>query len=215
MTKSEMLLGKLLEERLTPGADIPTIDARIRAEFEEDWAVVHTNMALGREHVDSVITYLSRVHEMRRMTRPIIEACNGLVLQLITDRFIAIFKRPHDALRCLLQVHRRLSSYNQGRAHEGGIAIGAGVGYGKILKIGNEDIYGLEVSQARRLGGELAGPYEILVTDAARAALLHTPKITFEAIDRGAGFDAFEALYDLEHPDSRPPYKALDETDPG
>jgi class 3 adenylate cyclase len=208
MTKAEVLLGRLMEERLTPGADMEAIDRRIRAEFEEDWCVVYTNMAADRSRVDSTITHLCRVQEMRRMTRPIFEANEGVVLKVVGDRFVAIFKRPHDALRGLLQVHRRLASYNQGRAREGVIAIGAGLGYGRILKIGDDDLFGIEVAQASRLGGELAQPYEILVTDAARAALLHAPRIVFEAIDRDRGFTAFQAMYDLEHPDSRPPFKA-------
>lgn len=208
MTKDELLLGKLLEERLTPGNDVSEIDRRIRAQFEEDWCVVYTNMRAGRDPSGSVITYLARVHEMKRMTRPIMEASGGTVLKVIADRFIVLFKRPHDALNGLLQVNRRLASYNEGRGADAPIAVGAGMGFGKLIKVGNDDVFGLEAVFASRLGSELAQPYEILVSDSARAALLHTPNVRFEDFDAQHGFAAFRVRYDLEHKDSRPPYRA-------
>lgn len=206
MTKAEVLLSRLIEERLTPGADLAAIDQRIRAEFEEEWCVVFTNMSTSWAPgpASAIINYLCLVHEMKRMTRPIIEAGHGTVLKVIADRFVAIFRRPHDALGCLLQVNRRLASYNEGRPTDGRIAIGAGLGFGKVLKVGTDDVFGAEASHAARLGGELARPYEILVTDAARAALLHAPGVDFQPLETLEGFSGFRAVYDLSHPDARP-----------
>lgn len=206
MTKAEVLLGRLIEERLTPGADVAGIDARIRSEFEEEWCIVHTimNGPVAPPSAGTILEYLCLVHEMKRMTRPIMEANNGIVIKSIADRFVAIFRRPHDALGCLLQVNRRLAAYNDGRGPESRIAIGAGVGFGKVLKVGNEDVYGAEANLALRLGGELARPYDILLSDAARAALLHTPGVGFEPMEPPPGFLAFRTLYDLSRSDARP-----------
>jgi len=204
MTKAEVLLGRLIEERLTAGTDIATIDRRIRAEFEEEWCIVYTNMAATTAPMatDAIINYLCLVHEMKRMTRPIMEAMGGVILKVFADRFVALFRRPHDAMNALLQVNRRLASYNDAHPSDT-IAVGAGLGFGKVLKIGSDDVFGTEVGYASRLGGELARPYEILVSDATRAALLHAPGIAFEPPEREAGFPAFRARYDLK-PQARP-----------
>lgn len=206
MTKEEVLLGRLMEERLTPGADLASIDERIRAAFEEEWCVVHTNMSSPWTPgpASATMNYLCLVHEMKRMTRPIIEASNGVIVKVIADRFVAMFRRPHDALSGLLQVNRRLASYNQGRSTDDRIAIGAGLGFGKVLRIGKDDVFGAEASHAFRLGSQLAQPFEILVTDATRASLLHTPGVAFQPFEREPGLHAFVVAYDLSHPDARP-----------
>jgi hypothetical protein len=206
MTKEEVLLGRLMEERLTPGADRTSIDERIRTAFEEEWCVVHTNMTSPWTPgpASATMHYLCRVHEMKRMTRPIIEASRGIILNVIADRFVAVFRQPHDALSGLLQVNRRLASYNEERVADDRIAIGAGMGFGKVLRIGRDDVFGAEASHAFRLGGELARPFEILVSDAARASLLHTPGVSFRPLEREPVQQAFLVEYDLSHPDARP-----------
>jgi hypothetical protein len=206
MTKEEVLLGRLMEERLTPGADHGNIDERIRAAFEEEWCIVHTNMSTPWTPGPSSATmnYLCLVHEMKRMTRPIIEASSGIILKVIADRFLAIFRQPHDALAGLLQVNRRLASYNEGRSADDRIAIGAGMGFGKVLRIGRDDVFGAEASYAFRLGGQLARPFDILVSDATRASLLHTPGVAFTPLEGEPGQQSFRVVYDLSHPDARP-----------
>jgi adenylate cyclase len=201
MNKSEVQLSRFIEERLTPGADVSDIDRRIRSHFEEEWAVVFTDMAgLSRVRpAETIIHYLCLVHEMKRITRPLIESSGGIIVKSITDSYLAIFKRPHDALSALLQINRRLATYNAEREEEQRIEIGAGLGFGKILKVGQEDVFGLEVNGAVRLGAE-ALAYDVLMTDSARAALLHTPGIGFE--ERPAT-RSFRATYDLRDAPNR------------
>lgn len=200
MTKSEILLGRLLEERLTPNADVADVDRRIRDLFEDEWCVAVTDMAGTSRHVAThgVIPLLCKLHEYKRLARPIFEQHGGLVVKTVDDSFLVLFRRAPDALGCLLRLQRALAHYNTGRPGDAQLEMGAGLGFGKVLKVGDEDVYGVEADFALRLGEELAGPHEILVTDAARAAIMHTPGVTFERLERGTSFAAFRAVYELE-----------------
>lgn len=198
MTKSEMLLGRLIEERLTPNGDSADIDRRIRALFEEEWCVVFTDMAgFSRQSAhDGIIPILCHIHELKRVSRPIIEASGGFVVKTIGDSFLILFRRAPDGLNCVLQLHRALAAYNATRPAERRIDIGAGIGFGKVLRVGDVDVFGVEVNDAARLGEDLAKAGETLVTDAARAALLHHRGVSFEPLPEAAGFSAFRIQLD-------------------
>lgn len=45
-----------------------------------------------------------------------------------------------------------------------------GIGYGRVLRIGDLDVFGAEVNAASKLGEDIAKANEVLVTQAARAA---------------------------------------------
>lgn len=198
MTKSELLLGRLIEERLA-GADVEAVDARIRGFFEEEWCVVFTDMADFSDRSVSlgIVPFLCQIHELKRMARPVIEGHGGFIIKAFADTFVILFRRAPDAIACLVELQRKLAAFNERRVPQERLELGAGVGFGRVLKIGDEDVYGVEVNCAARLGEDLAKPYEILVTDSARAGLLHLPGVRFEPIDRGTPFPAFRAIYDL------------------
>jgi adenylate cyclase len=193
MTKSEVLLGRLIEERLTPGADVAEVDRRIRAAFEEEWCVLWADMAgFSRERMEQgVIPFLCLVHELRRVVKPILEQHGGLLVRNTVDTYLVLFRRPPDALHCAQQLQRALAAYNQSRPPEGHLQLRNGIGFGRVMKIGDAEVFGVEVVHATYLGGMFGRNGEILVTDAARAALLHTPDVEFEKVSRGNDFDGY------------------------
>lgn len=196
MTKSETLLGSLLEERLIPGAKIADIDRRILDLFEEEWCVVYLRLAgpqaTPKRH--SVIEHVRQVHEFKRLCRPVFEANEGKLLKTYPVAFLVVFRRPHQALDSLLQVKQALAQYNSTRSEGEHLASAAGVGFGKVLKIGEDDVYGLEATLAFRLGEDEARSGQIIVSDATRAALVHTPGVEFEAHEGNASSDLFRVV---------------------
>lgn len=199
MTQSEILLGRLIEERLTPGADIAEIDARIRSFFEEEWCVVFTDLAGFSRHSaeNGIVPFLCLIQEFKRIARPVLESRGGLIVKVIADSLLVVFRRAPDALLALIELQRALATYREGRPTSEHIEMGAGIGFGKILKIGDDDVYGVEVNYAARLGEDRAAPWEILATDAARASLLHMPEVTFEPYDGEKAFTAWRVNYAL------------------
>jgi adenylate cyclase len=195
MTKSQMLLSRLIEERLTPNADQVDIDHRITALFEEEWCVVFSDMVGFSKHaeVHGMISALCSLHELKRVSRPIFEASGGFVVKTLGDSFLTLFRRPQDGLSCQLQLNRALLAYNATRDPVRHLEIGSGIGFGRVLKIGDEDVFGREVNAASRLGEDLAKAQEILITDAARAAVMHLPGVDFEPYP-GLTFPAFRVV---------------------
>jgi class 3 adenylate cyclase len=79
---------------------------------------------------------------------------------------------------------------NEGRAPEERILLCVGIGYGAMLRIGDDDVFGAEVNAASKLGEDTAGAGEILVTEGARAAAGVMKDLTYEPLDAvvpGAG----------------------------
>jgi adenylate cyclase len=68
----------------------------------------------------------------------------------------------------------------QVEAHRGRIL--AGIGFGTVLAIGEDDVYGDEMNLASKLGEDLARPEEVLLTPAAHAALAGTDTFTFQEV---------------------------------
>lgn len=200
MTQSEMLLGRLIEERLTPGADVEEIDERIRAFFEEEWCIVFTDLAgfsrLSAER--GIVPFLCLVHEFKRIARPVLESRGGFILKTIADSLLVVFRRAPDALEAVIELQQALAAYRTDKPAHDHIEMSAGIGFGKVLKIGDDDVFGVEVNYAARLGEDDAKPWEILVTDAARASVLHMPGVSFEPYEAERAFTAWRVCYPLE-----------------
>jgi class 3 adenylate cyclase len=79
-----------------------------------------------------------------------------------------------------------------------GLLLGAGLGFGRVLRIGDADVFGEEVNAAYILGEDTACAYEILVTKAARDAAGNSAGLRFEEIsDVPPGAEkAFRVIYD-------------------
>ena len=72
-----------------------------------------------------------------------------------------------------------------------------GIGYGRVLRIGDRDVFGQEVNAASKLGEDLATAGEILVTEAVRADASSLEGVAYEplAIDVPGSASNFRVLY--------------------
>lgn len=159
-------LAALLEQRVAPGADHAAIDQRIWNLFGERWAVVFTDLSGFSRHVaDYGIThFLQTIHESERVLFPVIEAHDGILLKVEGDSLMIIFRNPERAVSAAVAMQRTLVDYNAGRADNEQVLLCIGIGYGDMLRIGDDDVFGAEVNAASKLGEDTAGPREILVT---------------------------------------------------
>ena len=88
---------------------------------------------------------------------------------------------------------------NQDRTDEEKILLCVGIGFGEILNIGGEDVFGAEVNAAAKLGEDTAGPWEILVTDSVAKEIRDRPGIELDAMEyvpHGANA-AFKVKYEI------------------
>lgn len=170
---SSARLWKLVELRTQPGADLESIDQRIWDLFGEEWAVVFTDLSGFSRHVAKfgIIHFLQIIHEQQRMLLPIIGEHDGILIKVEADSFLLLFKKPAQALRCCIAMQKTCQTYSARRAAEEQVILCCGIGFGQLLKIGDEDVFGHEVNLASKLGEDTAQANEILVTKAARDAI--------------------------------------------
>jgi adenylate cyclase len=170
---SSARLWKLVEERMQQGADTDAIDQRIWDLFGEEWAVVFTDLAGFSRQVAKfgIIHFLQVMLEQQRLLLPIIESHDGILIKIEADSFLILFKKASQALQCAVAMQKKCQAVNARRPAEEQIVLCCGIGFGKLLKIGDEDVFGHEVNVASKLGEDTAKANEILVTRAAKDAM--------------------------------------------
>lgn len=167
-TASEDRLEKLIKERLRPRANKKEIDKRIWDLFGEDWCVMFTDLSGFSRNVEKfgIIHFLQTIYEADRILIPIIEKHDGILLKVEGDSYLVIFRNIQKAINCGVEMQRTLNKYNKKKSPEEKVLLCIGLGYGKMLRIGDEDVFGPEVNAASKLGEDTAKAEEILVTAA-------------------------------------------------
>ena len=149
------------------------IDDRLRDAFQRNVAVLVLDMVgFSRLTIEyGIIHYLAMIHQMDEAARPAIKENGGVVIKQEADNIYAIFDHPVRALESALDIFRAFDAVNTvvrpGRDIFGSI----GIGYGATLVIGEKDMFGSEVNIACKLGEDIAGKSEILLTQSAYSAL--------------------------------------------
>ena len=116
-----------------------------------------------------VCHFLKLIHRTRETVAPIIASNNGLLLKCDADNCYAYFENPSDALRASIEVNAALFNMNQSRDLAEHVYLSVGIDYGRLLLVGDEDYYGDPVNTASKLGEDLAGKSETLITQRALA----------------------------------------------
>lgn len=165
---SEDRLESLIRKRLEPGADKARIDARIWDLFGADWCVMFTDLSgFSRRVADfGIIHFLQTIYESERLLVPVIEDHDGILLKSEGDSLLVIFRNAHKTLQCAIAMQAALADYNETRPDEEKVLLCVGLGCGRMLRIGDSDVFGAEVNAASKLGEDLARSGEILVTGA-------------------------------------------------
>lgn len=204
-THHEALLGNeerlwdLIGERTLPGADIKRIDQRIWDLFGEEWAIMFTDLAgFSRQAAAfGIIHFLQVIHEKKRLLLPVIKAHDGILCKIEADSFLVIFRRPVSAVRCAIAMQREAQRASERRVPEEQILLCIGIGFGKVLRVGDTEVWGAEVNAASNLGEDTAKANEILVTDPVRLACEELPDAQF--LDLGLAVAGSAQNYRLKY----------------
>jgi class 3 adenylate cyclase len=196
---SEDRLESLIAKRLEPGADKAMIDRRIWDLFGEDWCIMFTDLAGFSRNVArfGIIHFLQTIYESERVCVPVIEDHDGILLKSEGDSLLVIFRNVQKAILASVEMQRRLRDYNRDKDDEEKVLLCVGLGFGRVLRIGDSDVFGAEVNAASKLGEDTAKAAEILVTEAVKDAATDLGEISFEPIldvPPGAGA-AYRLLY--------------------
>lgn len=127
-----------------------------------------------------VTHFLKLIHRTRETVAPIVADHGGCFLKSDADNCYAFFPKPDQAVQASLDINAELFRANQSRRPEEQIFLSVGIDRGKLLLIGSEDFFGDPVNTASKLGEDLAGRGETLVTERAIAESNYTVPETAE-----------------------------------
>jgi class 3 adenylate cyclase len=112
-----------------------------------------------------IIHFLQTIYESQRLLIPVLEDHDGILLKIEGDSYLVIFRNVEKALQASVEMQKVLKKYNKNKPAEEDVLLCVGLGYGKVLRIGDADVFGTEVNAASKLGEDIAKRGEILVTE--------------------------------------------------
>jgi class 3 adenylate cyclase len=150
-----------------------SIDAAIHQRFGRTQAVMFTDLVGFSRRVEAfgILHFLQLIQESEELFQPLIAAHGGCCLKHEGDSLLATFDEPTAALACAQAMQAATHAANPGRAPEDRIEVCIGLGFGTVLRVADEDVWGAEVNAASKLGEDTAEGGEILVTEAFRQAV--------------------------------------------
>jgi adenylate cyclase len=166
-------LDRILNEMI----ERPEREAELAAEVDRDFGEVRAIMALDMSGFSrttrrrGITAFLLMIHQMRRIAVPIVAAHKGVEIKPEADNLYCLFESPADAVAAAREIMRQLEAVNPLMPEDRRLYASVGIGYGRILNVDEDDVFGDEVNLACKLGEDVAAQGVILLTDAARAGI--------------------------------------------
>ena len=157
---------KLLDELGENPERIKEITARIREIFEQDRTIMVLDMSgfTRATQQGNIISFLLSINQMQRLAVPVVEEHGGLLVRAEHDNLTCLFDRVEDAIRASREISERLESANVILPKDKELYASIGIGHGSILNVENEAIYGNEVNLSSKLGEDIGGLGDVLLT---------------------------------------------------
>lgn len=176
---TEERFWQLIAERRIGGETRERVDERIWDLYGAEWSVMFTDLAGFSRRVDAfgIIEFLELILEQRELFVPVVAEHDGILVKEEADSMLLLFRRPARALACAQAMQARCREVNLGRPPQDELLLCVGLGHGRILRVGDIDVYGAEVNAASKLGEDVARAHEILVTPGFAAQLDATVRL--------------------------------------
>lgn len=165
-------LDRLLERM----AERPEAQAELAAELDERFGETRAVLVLDMSGFSratrrgDVVPFLLMIHRMKRLATPIVEANRGVVVKAQADNLYCLFEDVASAAAAAREIVAGLEAASAALPEARRLYASIGIGFGRMLNIDEEDMWGDEVNLACKLGEDIAGRGEILLTRAAHAA---------------------------------------------
>jgi adenylate cyclase len=163
-------LARLLDARNEHPESLAEIDAEIWQRFGRTRAVLVLDMCgFSRLTMRYGIThFLAMIRRLQTIVRPVIAAGGGHVVKTEADNVFATFDDVPQALATARAIQRALDTANTFLPEDWDLHAAIGIGYGPLILVGDHDLFGSEMNIASKLGEDVAGRGEILLSSAAR-----------------------------------------------
>jgi adenylate cyclase len=149
------------------------VERKLAAVFAADIAGYSRLMGEDEEGTHAAVTELRRA-----VIAPQIDDHHGHIVKLTGDGFLAEFASVVDAVRCAVEIQRRMAGRNEGAPADRRIEFRIGINIGDII-VEADDIYGEGVNLAARLEA-LAEPGGVWVSRVVRDQVRDKLNVAFE-----------------------------------
>jgi len=176
----DALLSRIIQEPEKRQA----IAEEIERDFTRRCAVMVLDMSgfSRTTQLHGIVEFLLMIHQMRLLAQPTIEACDGQLVKAEADNLYCLFDTVEAAVKAAREIINRLSTVNVLLPADRRLYASIGIGWGEILVLEDEDLFGDEVNLASKLGEDVAQGGQILLTEAAREALNAGVETTAERV---------------------------------
>ena len=159
-------LWRLLDARNEHPESLGEIDGEIWRRFGRTRAVLVLDMCgFSRLTVRYGIThFLAMIRRLVTIVRPVIADAGGHIVKTEADNVFATFDDVPQALAAARGILGSLAAANTFLPEDWDLHAGIGIGYGPLLLIGDHDLYGSEMNVASKLGEDVAGRGEVLLS---------------------------------------------------
>jgi len=156
-------------QRSKDEAERDSLEADVWDKYGIEQAVLVLDMAGFSRLTEShgIVQYLAMVRHMQIVVEPIVDRFKGHLVKFEADNGFARFDDVQSAIQAAIAINIGLDAMNMMTVDELDIHVSTGIDYGRFLLVGDDDYFGSPVNVACKLGEDLAGPGEILVTENA------------------------------------------------
>ncbi len=153
----------ILRRRNRQNAD--EIDRRIESRSLEELTLLMADSSgfTRKTHEHGILQFLAVMTQCYDRLLPIIARRGGVVLSHNADNIAAVFEAPKQAVRAAIEMQRRLRRRNEGLPEAEQFNICIGIHHGLLVRL-KDNVFGAPVNVAAKIGEDLAGKDEILVT---------------------------------------------------
>lgn len=169
----DRLVELLIKRRTIAAEGLPALEDEVWQRYGADRAVLALDMSgfsrLTAAH--GILHFLSMIQRMREITRPLVEEGGGEVVKYEADNMFAVAPDAGCMLDIARTIQRTFEAVEAPTDEDHRIRVSCGIDCGRILLISGVELFGSAVNFASKLGEDLAGPGEILMTARAYATL--------------------------------------------
>jgi adenylate cyclase len=163
MTRDELFMQLLTRTRENSGA----LDKHITESLETVGAVMVCDSSgfTRMTRSQGILHFLAMLMQSYDLSIPIVKQHGGVLIKSEADNLIARFETADAAVACAMEIQDAHFKRNTSLEHEDEhFHVCIGIEYGTFLKL-EDDIFGDAVNVAYKLGEDVAGRSEILVTE--------------------------------------------------
>lgn len=174
------------------------LDARINKACGAELTVVSCDSAgfsrKTQEH--GIIEFMDNMVKCHIALEKIVARHGGVTLSNKADNLLLVFGEPLKAVACSIELHRWLRKRNKGLPERKRYNICVGVHHGGLLRF-TDDAYGPAVNVAFKLGEDIAGKDDLLVTGQVNELIKGRFRTDYSkhVTLGGASFDVYKVKY--------------------